>query len=325
MVADEATGELQPFNFEHLREHIPELSKFDFRIDVFSFDEPIDSSNMKPEIWVDISKAIQDNYELYDGFVVLHGSDTMAYTASALSFMLENLSKPVILTGSQLPIGVIRTDGKENIITAIEIAAACDIEEKPIVPEVAIYFENKLYRGNRTQKYNADHFEAFDSPNYPLLAHAGVDIEFKREYIRQIKQREELIIHEICSQEIAVLDLFPGITPTVVESVLEISGLQALVLKTFGSGNAPSDQWFIDLLDKKIREGLIVYNITQCSKGRVEQGRYSTSAFLQRIGVISGSGITKEAAVTKLMYLLSKDLPKEEVEIALTHQLRGEM
>ena len=308
MMQDAKLGTLRPFNFKYLTKQVPELSRFNLELHSVSFKKPIDSSNMHPRVWVELAKIIETNYSKYDGFVVLHGSDTMAYTASALSFMLENLSKPVILTGSQLPIGIIRTDGKENLITAIEIAAAKNKQGKALVPEVAVYFEYELFRGNRTLKYNSEHFDAFQSPNYPVLAEAGVQIIYNNNYIAKASNKK-LSVHKNLDNDIVVLNLFPGISKKITEGVLNISGIKAVVLHSFGAGNAPTDDWFINLLKQAIDKGVIIYNVTQCLEGRVIQGKYETSSQLQKIGVISGEDITLEAAVTKLMFLLGQKLP----------------
>lgn len=323
MITDPATGQLKPFNFERLLDDVPELRKFDIRIDTHSFEKPIDSSNMHPSIWGRLAQIIKKNYEKHDGFVILHGSDTMAFTASALSFMLGNLGKPVILTGSQLPIGTIRTDGKENLITAIEIAAA-KRKGLPIVPEVCIYFEFRLYRGNRTNKFNAEHFRAFHSPNYPLLAEAGVHLNYNTAAIRP-RPSKKLQIYTALDTNVAVLKLFPGITPQAVKAVLSIKGLRAVVLETFGSGNAPTEKWFIELLQQAIAKNIVVLNITQCAAGRVEQGRYETSALLQRIGVTGGGDMTTEAALTKLMFLCAQEKNPKRLAKLLQKNLRGEL
>lgn len=322
MVEDSETGVFKPFNFAHLYQHVPEIKKFDLTISSIAFEKPIDSSNINPEIWVKLAKMIEDDYEKYDGFVILHGSDTMAYTASALSFMLENLSKPVILTGSQLPIGVIRTDGKENLITSIEIAS--DYKNgQPLVPEVAVYFEYQLYRGNRTHKYNAEHFEAFESPNYPILAEAGVRIQYNEQAIRKISKKP-LVLHTTFDTNIAILHLFPGINKNFIRSVFETPSLRALILVTYGAGNAPADSDLTLALEQAEKNHLLVLNVTQCNRGIVEPKRYETNACLVRIGV-NGKDITLEAAITKLMLLLGENTDFQKLKSLLAKPLAGEM
>lgn len=323
MMQDPGTGTLRPFDFSQLTSNIPELLKFDIDLSSVSFEKPIDSSNMTPEIWIQLGELIEKNYDTHDGFVILHGSDTMAFTASALSFMLEGLSKPVILTGSQLPIGIIRTDGKENLITAIEIASSYE-NDQPIVPEVCIYFEYELYRGNRTHKFNAEHFDAFQSPNYPVLAEAGVRIKYNENAIRKTES-QKLNVSKKLDSSIAILKIFPGIKPEVISALTSIPGLKAVILETFGAGNAPSSQWFIEELKHAIDKGLIVLNVTQCNSGSVIQGRYETSQGLEKIGVISGGDMTTEAATTKLMYLLGKGMSTAEVKKALQVSIAGEL
>jgi L-asparaginase len=322
MVQDKS-GQLRPFDFSHLQEQIPELRRFDLELNTVSFEKPIDSSEMHPDTWVKLAMIIKENYRQYDGFVILHGSDTMSYTASALSFMLENLGKPVILTGSQLPIGIIRTDGKENLITAIEIAAAVR-NGKPVVSEVCIYFEFKLYRGNRTHKYNAEQFNAFISPNYPELAEAGVHLKYDHAAIAPAPSKK-IKFHTSLDTNIAILKIFPGITPALVNAVLSAKGLKALILETFGAGNATTAGWFLSALKKAVSKGIIVYNVTQCNAGSVEQGKYQTSAGLAKLGVVSGSDITTEAAVTKLMFVLGMQKSRKESEKMLKRSLRGEL
>ncbi|MEM9023509.1 MAG: type I asparaginase, partial [Bacteroidota bacterium] len=324
MVEDPATGQLTPFDFEGFTEQVPELQKLEATLEGISFDHPIDSSNMQPEIWVKLAHLIREHYDRFDGFVILHGSDTLAYTASALSFMLEGLHKAVILTGAQLPVGVIRSDGKENLITAIELAAARQINGRSVVPEVAVYFEYKLYRGNRTQKVNAEGFEAFLSPNYPLLAEAGVHIRYNTWAIA-LPDEGPLTVHDNLCTDMAVLQLFPGISPATVHAILGTKNLRALILYTYGAGNAPTDPWFLEALETAIRSGVLILNVTQCVTGRVEQGRYETSAGLERIGVIGGVDLTLEAAVTKLMVLLGRELEPANLLSSLQTPLCGEM
>jgi len=323
MISDNNTGALVPFNFENIYEQIPELRKFNYNLGVHCFDPLLDSSNMNPKVWIELAQIIKKNYEDYDGFVVLHGSDTMAYTSSALSFLLENLNKPVIFTGSQLPLGVLRTDGRENLITAIEIAAYRE-DDTPIVPEVCIYFENRLMRANRTIKYNAENFNAFVSGNLPLLADVGIYIKYNKNVILK-PNFKKLKVHSKLDTGVAVLKLFPGISQKFIKSFLNIQGLKAIVLESFGSGNAPSESWFIDCLETAISDGLIVLNVTQCMTGAVEHGKYETSVELDRIGVISGRDITTETALAKLMYLFGEGFNQEIITNLLNISLRGEI
>ena len=323
MIHDPESGELKPFNFDHLTQHVSELKHFDLEISSVELSRPIDSSDMRPRVWKEITQAVDRDYDNYDGFVILHGSDTMAYTASALSFMFRNLSKPVILTGSQLPIGTIRTDGKENLITAIEIAAAKK-DGKPIVPEVAIYFEYKLYRGNRTTKVSADQFEAFESHNYPVLAKSGVNIDYNYEYISPLSDQPLKLNLEL-DDNLAVLKIFPGIKKEIVEAILSINGLKALVMETFGAGNAPSDDWFVGEIKKAISGGLTIVNVTQCHTGFVEHGKYETSSMFDKLGVISGLDMTTEAVLAKLMYLLGANMSQNEIKENFSRSLRGEV
>jgi L-asparaginase len=324
MIQDLKSGQLRPFDFEHLTDQIPELKKFDTRLSAISFEHPIDSSDMTPEIWAKMALLIEKNYSKYDGFVILHGSDTMAFTASALSFMLENLDKPVILTGSQLPIGIIRTDGKENLITAIEIAAARH-KNKAVVREVCIYFEYRLYRGNRTHKFNAEHFQAFQSPNYPILAEAGVHLRYNTPALLHPPAGKKLKVHLKMDPRIAILKLFPGITKDFVDAVLNTKGLKGVILETFGAGNCSTAPWFLETLKKASRKGIVMINISQCNAGSVEQGKYETSAGLNKIGVLSGEDMTTEAAVAKLMFVLANTKEKKAIEKQLKNSLRGEM
>ena len=324
MVNDPVTGSLVPIDFEHISDQVPELRRFGYNLRSVSFDPVSDSSNIDPEKWVKMASAIEENYEDYNGFVVLHGTDTMAYSASALSFMLENLQKPVVFTGSQLPIGVLRTDGKENLITAIEIAASQN-NGKPTVPEVCIYFDNKLMRGNRTTKISAEHFDAFNSPNYPPLAEAGLHIKFNCNLINYFGYKNNLVVHKSFNNNIAVLKLFPGINLNFVKAIVNTTGLKALILETFGSGNAPTYSWFIKELKWFMSRGGIILNITQCHGGSVEMGLYETSREMLRAGVLSGKDITSEAAVTKLMHLLGTYSEKEQIVSALNESLAGEI
>ncbi len=324
MVKDYKTGALKTFNFNNLLKHIPEINQLNCEIHSISFKKPIDSSNMNPSDWVLIVEIIEDNYTKYDGFVVLHGSDTMSYTASAISFMLENLSKPVIFTGSQLPIGDLRTDAKENLITSIQIASATE-NNLPIVSEVCLYFEYKLYRANRTTKINAEHFEAFASPNYPPLCESGVHLKFNKNLIHNPENNNELIVRKKMINDIVVLKIFPGITKEVVKNILSIQGLKGVILETYGSGNAPNEKWFLKLLKEAIDKNIQVINVTQCSGGSVIMGNYETSVQLQKIGIISGNDITTESAIAKLMYMLGEKIPKMKFKSIFETSLRGEM
>lgn len=325
MLENPETGALENFNFDHLLRHVPELKRFNYRISSYQFDPPIDSSDMEPEFWAKIVKIINYNYDFFDGFVILHGTDTMAYTASALSFMLENLAKPVILTGSQLPIGTLRTDGKENLITSIEIAAAKNPDGTPVVPEVCIFFENELMRGNRTTKINAENFNAFRSFNYPSLAHVGIHIKYDAHIIRRPDPSRPMKPHYLFDTNVVMLTLFPGIQESIINSVLHVPGLKAVVLKTFGSGNAPQKEWFIRQLKEANERGIIIVNITQCQRGAVEMGRYETGLKLLQAGVISGYDSTPECAVTKLMFLLGHGLNQAEIRYRMNSDLAGEI
>ena len=324
MINDPETGALGAFDFEHILVHVPALKRFGFQLNTISFENPIDSSDINPEVWIKLAQIIKSNHDKYDGFVILHGTDTMSYSASALSFMLENLHKPVIFTGSQLPIETIRTDGKENIITSIEIAAA-KRNGKPVVPEVCIYFENNLYRGNRTRKYNAEHFDAFESPNYPPLAEVGIHIKYNFEAIHYPSQKKLINIKTNLDTNIGILKLFPGINEEFVTAVLSTKGLKALVLETFGSGNAPTAEWFVSLLKNAINKNIIILNITQCNAGSVELGRYETSAQLAEIGIVGGGDLTTEAAITKLMFLFGQPLNFAEIKKYLQISIAGEI
>lgn len=325
MIKDYKSGALKAFDFKQLISSIPELNQLDCSVDGISLDTPIDSSNMNPKYWSAIAERIEDNYEKYDGFVVLHGSDTMSYTGSALSFMLENLAKPVILTGSQLPIGDLRTDAKENLITSIEIASL-QKNGKPVVQEVGLYFEYKLYRANRTSKINAEHFEAFNSPNYPPLIESGVHLNINHHILfRNPKPKQKLHVRKNLDTNVALLKLYPGISKAFVEAVLGISQLKVLVLETFGAGNAPLDTWFLNALKKAIASGLHIVNITQCLGGRVYMGHYETSEALQSMQLINGKDVTTEAALAKAMYLLGTKVSHSEFRTYFQLSLRGEM
>ena len=325
MIENPETGALESFNFDHLLTHVPELKRFNYRIASYQFDPPLDSSDMEPAFWAKLVKIIDYNYDKYDGFVILHGTDTMAYTASALSFMLENLSKPVILTGSQLPIGTLRTDGKENLITAIEMAAARNEDGLPMVPEVCILFENYLMRGNRTTKVNAENFNAFRSFNYPALAKAGIHIKYEPQLIRRPDSQKAMKPHYLFDTNVVILTLFPGLQESIITSLLHVPGLKAVVLKTFGSGNAPKKEWFIKQLKEATDRGIIIVNITQCSSGIVEMERYETGVQLLQAGVISGYDSTPEAAITKLMFLLGHGLSNEEIRRKMNSDMAGEI
>lgn len=325
MVKNPTTGAHEPLDFNHLASHVPELSQLQVNITTLQLNPPIDSSNMNPELWAHLVHVIVDHYESYDGFVILHGTDTMAYTASALSYMLQNLAKPVILTGSQLPIGVLRTDGKENLITSIEIAASRDKIGLPFVPEVCIYFQGSLIRGNRSKKQSAEEFNAFISPNYTPLAKVGVHINWAHHHILFPKREEKLNPHYNMCTDVAILKIFPGITKNIIHSILNIHSLRGVVLETFGAGNAMTYDWFIDELHDAVERGIVIVNVTQCMTGSVEMGIYETGSRLYKAGVISGGDMTLEATVVKLMFLLGQGYSQQEVSQIISKSIAGEI
>jgi L-asparaginase len=322
MIKNPHSGELESFNFKHIHDHVPELNRLNVAIESISFDEPIDSSEMNLTHWQMMSELVEEHYDEYDGFVILHGSDTMAFSASALSFMLQGLKKPIVFTGSQLPIGTIRTDGKENLITAIEIAGMKDENGEAMLQEVAVYFEYSLYRGNRSAKISANQFEAFQSPNYPELAKAGVQIEWQKDRLFRTSLPEFKAFHSM-NNSVALIRLFPGMNFAFYQEIFRNEHIQAIVLETYGSGNAPSDALFQSLVTSFIRRGGIVLNITQCGSGAVQQGAYQTSSFFERIGVISGRNLTSEAALTKIMYLLGQEDAnvREKLQVSLVGEM----
>lgn len=325
MIENPETGALENFDFEHFKHYVPELKQFNYHIDALAFTPPIDSSDMEPRYWVKMVHIIADHYNDYDGFVLLHGTDTMAYTASALSFMLENIGKPVIITGSQLPIGQLRTDGKENLLTSIEIAAARDQYGRPMVPEVCIFFESRLMRGNRTTKINSEGFNAFRSFNLPSLAHAGIHIKYDTHLINYPRPGARFEPHYLLDTNVMILTLFPGIRKEVVDTMFNVNGLRAVVLKTFGAGNAPQKPWFVDSIRRLINKGVIVVNITQCFQGTVEMHLYETGLQLLQAGVINGYDSTVESMITKLMFLLGHGYPNHKIVQLMNTSIAGEI
>lgn len=325
MIRNSVTGTLESYNFEHLLRNVPELRQFNLKISSRAFNPPIDSSDMNPRLWGKLVEIISNDYDKYDGFVILHGTDTMAFTASALSFMLQGLAKPVILTGSQLPIGVLRTDGKENLLTAIGIAAAKNIDGTPIVSEVCIYFHEKLMRGNRCTKISAESFDAFKSNNYPNLAEAGMEIQYNRAALMLANRSAVLRPHYSMDCNIIIFSLFPGIQPDIVKKVLDNKNIKGIIFRTFGSGNAPQAQWLVDALADATRQGKIIVNVTQCSTGSVKMSLYETGRQLLESGIISGRDMTVEAALTKLMFLLGCNLTPDEVRKEMKRCIVGEI
>lgn len=325
MIEDPVTHSLQPFDFTHLMDNVPKVQMLDYDIDNIQFHPPIDSANMSPNHWNDIARAIEKNYDLFDGFVVLHGTDTMAFTASALSFMLENLHKPVIITGSQLPIGEVRTDGEENLITALQVAAARDSLDDPMVQEVAILFENYLWRGNRSTKMSADNFNAFKSNNYPALAKIGLGIHFNEDALYRVNSKRPLKVRYNMDCSVMCVTLFPGMTEQTLRYVVDAPGIKGIVLKTYGAGNGPEEKWFTDTLRSAVDRGVVILNVTQCVNGGVYSKLYNTGNNLSEAGVISGHDITSEAALTKMMYLFGAGLPPESVKKYLECSLCGEV
>lgn len=324
MVYDTKSKSLVPFDFDQILVNVPELQRLEFELTTLTLAKPIDSSNIKPETWIELAQIIKNNFEDFDAFVILHGTDTMAYTSSALSFLLENLSKPVILTGAQLPIGIARTDARENLITALEIASS-QINGRPVVPEVAVYFNSYLLRGNRAKKKESSQFNAFRSENYPALAEVGVTIDFNFPFILPYRPDLPLILHEKLDEQVVILKLFPGINQKIVHNILTTTGLRGVVLETYGAGNAPSDEWFLDELHQATKNGVVIFNVSQCDGGRVLQGHYQTSSKLKSIGISSGSDITTEAAITKMMFLLGQETEPERVKYRLENNICGEM
>jgi len=324
MAKDYETQSLKPFDFENLLKYIPELSLLDSKISFTGFSKPIDSSDIHPAHWIDLAQIIEDNYESYDGFVVLHGTDTMAYSASALSFMLSGLQKPVIFTGSQLPVGDLRTDAKENLITSIHFASLQE-KGKPKIREVCIYFEYKLLRANRTTKISAENFDAFESPNYPDLGESGIHLDVRSHWLWKEDAHIPFSVNYNLNTDLGLIKIFPGMNPVFVQSMFVAPGLKAMIIEAFGSGNIFSDEWFGNLLRKKSAEGTIIIVNTQCAGGMVEIGKYATSKIFEEIGAVNGYDLTTEASVAKTIFLLGQNLSKEEFTLQYEHNLRGEL
>lgn len=324
MVYDQS-GALVPFNFQQILDKIPSISRFNLLLTVIAFEKLIDSADATPQTWIQIGDIIFNNYNNYDGFVVLHGTDTMAYTASALSFMLQGFQKPVIFTGAQLPIGAVRTDARENFLAALEIASAKRADGTAKVPEVCIYFNYRLLRGNRARKVQSIHFDAFESVNYPLLAEAGVEILYNQQAISNFDPEKKMRYFRAFTEQVFVLKIFPGMCRPLVESLFSMPGVRGVVLETYGSGNAPTFEWFRYTLEKAVASGVVILNVSQCNGGKVVQGRYETSKWLNDIGVLSGGDITTEAALAKMMLLLGEKYPENELKRKLTNPISGEM
>lgn len=326
MKEDQTIQALRPFNFSQILEEVPELGKFAYKIDSYTFDPLIDSSDVEPSLWTALAGLIEERYDDYDGFVILHGTDTMAYSASALSFMIEGLTKPVVFTGSQLPIGTPRTDGKENLISSVEIAAAKDEDGHALVPEVCICFDNVLMRGNRTSKINSDNFRAFRSENLPPLAEAGINIRYNTALIiKPDNWSRRPIFHMNLDTRVSILKLHPGITPQVVRSILCSPDPRAVIIETYGAGNAPSKEWFLALVQEAASMGKVLLNVTQCIAGCVNMDIYATGKCLKEAGVANGYDSTTESALAKLFHLMGKYEDNADVKIGLEMNLRGEI
>jgi len=324
MIKDKESGALVPFDFNGLLTRMPELNELDTNFESFSLEKPIDSSNIQPSDWLYLANKVEEFYDDYDGFVILHGTDTMSYTASALSFLFENLNKPIIFTGSQLPISDFRTDAKENLITAIQIASDYDKNNNAIIQEVGLYFENKLYRGNRTTKINSEHFEAFASLNYPALAESGVHLNYNRHLFPE-KKVSKFKVNKSLDQNVAIIRLFPGLTESILDAIINIKGLKGLILETYGSGNAPNKEWFVNSIGQAVKNGIVVVNVTQCPAGMVDHSLYEVGIQMRKLGVVGGRDMTTEAAITKLMFVLGNDKYKDTPEKWLRTNLRGEI